>query len=139
MCPRSFRDYITPPQEEEAEDEFVEPATFCLKTTAFVHNDTRAAFCVLCYCKLSPADKSSFCTKLRHTLSIGNIIDEVACSSCSRKITYINALSDCFACQRKYLYYTHGVGNYPTNTDGCIIVTIRDDTYQSTEDIVEFL
>lgn len=138
MCPRTFRDYIIPPQ-VEVEEEIREPAVLCLKNTAFVHKENRFVLCVFCYGSLPPIDKSSFCIKLRHTLSIGNIIDEVSCSSCSRKITSIGNLSNCLTCQRAYVIYNHSVDNYPTNTDGCVVITIRDDTYQSSEEISEFL
>lgn len=138
MCPRSFRNYIIPPQEEE-DEEILDLATSCSKTSAFIHVENRAALCVVCFGTLSFVDKLSWYIRLKHTLTVGNTVDQIACSSCNRTITLVYNIDTCFTCQREYLIYSANFGNYSTDTDGRVVITIRDDTYQSPESIPEFL
>ncbi|CAL1671617.1 unnamed protein product [Lasius platythorax] len=138
MCPRSFRNYIIPPREEE-EEELLDPAVLCTKTTAFIHIENRAALCVVCFGNLPFVDKLSWCIRLKHTLTVGYTIDQIACSSCNRTITLVDNIHNCLTCQREYLIYNANIGNYTTDTDGRVTITIRDDTYQSPESIPEFL
>lgn len=137
MCPRSFRNYIIPPREEEEEEE---QEITCTKTSALVHIETRAALCVVCYGILPSVDKQSWNLRLKHTLTVGNVIDSIACSSCSRNISLFTNIYHCTACRREYLLYSANLSDNPTtHTDGRVVITLRDDTYRPSEDIPEFL